>query len=546
MSARKLMPSGMFSWNYLKALRVKRQPRMLSYNSAMPKNLFDTVDVCTGSPANSECELIVVPVFPGETAETGFLAELDAATGGEIGQSIRRGEFRSGEKNCFITPITADRWKARRVALMGVNSNNLMGLRPAAATVVLIAKSRRIRQVGFLVRGKNDVSDFSQAITEGMLLGSFDDRRYKTGDGPDGPDTEEISFQVLCGENDETLIKKGVRRGVAIGTSANVARELSNDPPNLLTPTVFAERARAVVSEQGVEVEVLDETAIEDLGMGMILGVAQGSVEPPRLVVMKHCPPAAASHPVLGLVGKGVTFDTGGISIKPAENMDQMKHDMGGGAAVVGAMRAIGALQLPIRVIGIVPMVENMPSGKAIRPGDILVSGSGKTVEVLNTDAEGRLILGDALWHARQLGVTHLVDVATLTGSCVVALGTVASGLFGKPVEWVRAIEGAANSAGERVWELPLYEEYADQLKSEMADLVNIGGRAAGACTAAAFLRAFTGELPWAHVDIAGTAWLEESKPGAAKGATGVMVRTLTELAAMSEHWSLEQMSSEE
>jgi len=226
--------------------------------------------------------------------------------------------------------------------------------------------------------------------------------------------------------------------------------------------------------------------------------------------------------------------------------MDQMKHDMGGGAAVVGAMRAIGALQLPIRVIGIVPMVENMPSGKAIRPGDILVSGSGKTVEVLNTDAEGRLILGDALWHARQLGATHLVDVATLTGSCVVALGAVASGLFGQPVEWVRAIEGAANSAGERVWELPLYEEYADQLKSEMADLVNIGGRAAGACTAAAFLRAFTGELPWAHVDVAGTAWLEESKPGAAKGATGVMVRTLTELAAMSEHWSLEQMSSEE
>ena len=519
---------------------------MLSYNSAMPKNLFDTVDVCTGSPANIECELIVVPVFHGETAETGFLAELDAATGGEIGQSIRQGEFRSGEKNCFITPITADGWKARRVALMGVDSDNLMGLRPAAATVVLIAKSRRIRQVGFLVRGKNDVSGFSQAITEGMLLGSFDDRRYKTGDGPDGPDTEEISFQVLCGENDKTLIEKGVRRGVAIGTSANVARELSNEPPNILTPTVFAERARAVVSEQGVEVEVLDETAIEDLGMGMILGVAQGSVEPPRLVVMKHCPPDAARYPVLGLVGKGVTFDTGGISIKPAENMDQMKHDMGGGAAVVGAMRAIGALQLPIRVIGIVPMVENMPSGKAIRPGDILVSGSGKTVEVLNTDAEGRLILGDALWHARQLGATHLVDVATLTGSCVVALGTVASGLFGQPVEWVRAIEGAANSAGERVWELPLYEEYADQLKSEMADLVNIGGRAAGACTAAAFLRAFTGELPWAHVDVAGTAWLEESKPGAAKGATGVMVRTLTELAAMSEHWSLEQMSSEE
>ena len=255
---------------------------------------------------------------------------------------------------------------------------------------------------------------------------------------------------------------------------------------------------------------------------------------------MKHSPDGAASRPVLGLVGKGVTFDTGGISIKPSESMDQMKHDMGGGAAVVGAMRAIAALQLPIRVIGIVPMVENMPGGKATRPGDVLTSGCGKTVEVLNTDAEGRLILGDALWYARKLGVTHLVDVATLTGSCVVALGKAASGLFGQPSEWVRTVQQAADSAGERVWELPLYEEYTDQLKSEIADLVNIGGRAGGACTAAAFLRAFTGGLPWAHVDVAGTAWIEESKPGTVKGATGVMVRTLTELASMSETWSVD------
>tara|TARA_B100001123_G_scaffold435397_1_gene563804 strand:+ start:4999 stop:6537 length:1539 start_codon:yes stop_codon:yes gene_type:complete len=511
----------------------------------MQKKAFEAVVVHTGSPAIIECELIVVPVFKGETTETSFFAELDAATGGQIGQAMLRREFRPNGKDCFITPVTSDAWRARRVALVGVGSNDQMAWRPAAAKIVLTARSSRIRQVGFMVRGEVDGSSFAQAITEGMLFGSFDDRRYKTGDRSDDPHAEEISLNVLCGESTETSVAEGVRRGVAIGTSVNIARELSNEPPNLLTPTVFAERANTIVSAQGVEVEVLDEAAIEGLGMGMILGVAQGSVEPPRLVVMKHNPTDAANHPVLALVGKGVTFDTGGISIKPSADMDQMKHDMGGGAAVVGAMRAIGELQLPVRVIGIVPMVENMPGGKAIRPGDVLVSGCGKTVEVLNTDAEGRLILGDALWYARQLGATHLVDVATLTGSCVIALGKAASGLFGQPEDWVRTIERAANSGGERVWQLPLYDEYTDQLKSEIADLANIGGRAAGACTAAAFLRAFAEGVPWAHVDVAGTAWLEKSKPGAVKGATGVMVSTLTELASMSKEWSLESSSPE-
>ena len=511
----------------------------------MAENVFEAVVVHTGLPASIECELIVVPVFEGETTETSFFSELDAATGGEIGQAILRGEFHPNGKDCFITPVIGDAWKARRVALVGVGSKDSMGWRPAAAKIVMTARSSKIREVGFLVRGEIDVNGFAQAITEGMLFGSFENRRYKTGDRADESHGEEISLNVLCGESGETPVAEGVKRGVAIGTSGNLARELSNEPPNLLTPTVFAERARAIVSDQGVEVEVLDEAAIKSLGMGMILGVAQGSAEPPRLVVMKHNPSDAPSHPVLALVGKGVTFDTGGISIKPSADMDQMKHDMGGGAAVVGAMRAIAALQLPIRVIGIVPMVENMPGGKAIRPGDVLVSGCGKTVEVLNTDAEGRLILGDALWHAQQLGATHLVDVATLTGSCVIALGKAASGLFGQPDDWVRAIERAADSGGERVWQLPLYDDYTDQLKSEMADLANIGGRAAGACTAAAFLRAFTGGLPWAHVDVAGTAWLEESKPGTVKGATGVMVSTLTELAATSKEWSLEKSSPE-
>ena len=240
---------------------------------------------------------------------------------------------------------------------------------------------------------------------------------------------------------------------------------------------------------------------------------------------------------MLGLVGKGITFDTGGISIKPADGMEKMKDDMAGGAAVIGALRAIALLKAPIRVIGVVPTAENMPGGRAIKPGDVLTGGSGKTVEVINTDAEGRLILGDGLWYAQQLGATHLVDVATLTGACVVALGRAASGLFGQPDGWVEVIRKVGLRSGDRCWPMPLYDEYADQLRSEIADMMNTGGRPAGACTAAMFLKEFAGDLPWAHLDVAGTAWTDEAKPWLAKGPTGVAVRALAELAFTSASW---------
>jgi leucyl aminopeptidase len=274
--------------------------------------------------------------------------------------------------------------------------------------------------------------------------------------------------------------------------------------------------------------------------MGLLLGVGRGSAEPPRIIVLTHTPRGRGAQPgapVLGLVGKGITFDTGGISIKPAEGMERMKSDMSGGAAVIGALRAISLLDAPIPVIGIVPAAENMPGGRAIKPGDVLTGAGGKTVEVINTDAEGRLVLGDALWYAKELGATHLVDVATLTGACVVALGKVASGLFGQPDEWVEVVRKASLVAGDRAWPLPLYDEYAEQLKSEIADMLNSGGRPAGACTAAMFLKEFAGGLPWAHLDIAGTAWAEDAKPWQPKGPTGVAVRTLAELAFTSETW---------
>ncbi|HEY3885578.1 MAG TPA: leucyl aminopeptidase, partial [Vicinamibacterales bacterium] len=292
-----------------------------------------------------------------------------------------------------------------------------------------------------------------------------------------------------------------------------------------------------IAREGGVAVEILDEDEISKLKMGLLLGVARGSVEPPRVIVLRHDPPHAPARPVLGLVGKGITFDTGGISIKPADGMERMKDDMAGGAAVVCAMRAIGLLRAPIRVVGVVPTTENMPGGRALKPGDILTGASGKTVEVINTDAEGRLILGDGVWYARQLGATHLVDVATLTGACVVALGKIASGLFGTPDAWRDVVAHVAERAGDRCWPMPLYDEYFDQLKSDIADMMNTGGRPAGACTAAMFIRQFAGDAPWAHLDIAGTAWADEAKPFQPKGPIGVAVRTLAELAFTADRW---------
>jgi leucyl aminopeptidase len=271
--------------------------------------------------------------------------------------------------------------------------------------------------------------------------------------------------------------------------------------------------------------------------MGLLLGVARGSSEPPTLIVFRHDPPGAPATPVLGLVGKGITFDSGGISIKPADGMERIKDDMAGGAAVAAAMRAIALLGAPVRVIGVVPSTENMPGGRAVKPGDILTSAAGMTVEVINTDAEGRLILGDGLWYAQKLGATHLVDVATLTGACVVALGKTTSGLFGTPPAWVDVVRRVADRAGDRVWPMPVFEDYRDQLKSDIADLTNTGGRPAGSITAAMFLKEFAGGLPWAHLDIAGTAWAEEARPFLPKGPSGVAVRTLAELAFTSHEW---------
>jgi len=401
----------------------------------------------------------------------------------------------------------------------------------------LAARQRRVPRVAFLLRGQLPPNEAVQAAAEGLILSAFSVDQYKSGERM-GPPPEELIVAIANRDlGDPAVLARAAERGRILGEASNLARSFANEPSNVLTPRVFADRAADAARQAGVSAEILDEKAIDKLGMGLLLGVARGSGEPPRLLVLRHEPKGAPAAPVLGLVGKGVTFDTGGISIKPADGMERMKDDMAGGAAVIAALCAIARLEAPIRVVGVVPMTENMPGGRALKPGDIVTGAGGKTVEVINTDAEGRLILGDALWYAQRIGATHLVDVATLTGACVVALGKTASGLFGRPDAWRDTVIDVANRAGDRCWPMPLYDEYTEQMRSEIADLVNSGGRAGGACTAAAFLQEFTGSVPWAHMDIAGTAWADEAKPFQPKGPIGVAVRTLAELPFTYRRW---------
>jgi leucyl aminopeptidase len=504
-----------------------------------------TAIVCTPAPLpDLDCDLVIVPWFEGDDGSRTPGVDLDRATGGELKRALTSTEFTGRIYETFVARVADGSWRARRILFVGCGAGRALSgevARRIATAAGLSARDHRSSRASFLVQDDAEESGtlahLAQAVAEGLTLSEFNVATYKTTDPPPAPSPE---WTIATGDRDQQTVRSvtaAAERGRLLGASSNLARGLANEPGNTLTPREFARRAEALAAEAGVVVEILDERQIEALGMGLLLGVARGSNEPPRLVVFRHEPPGAPPGPVLGLVGKGVTFDTGGISIKPAEGMERMKDDMAGGAAVACAMRAIAALGAPIRVVGVVPATENMPGGRAIKPGDILRSASGRTVEVVNTDAEGRLILADALWYAQRLGATHLVDVATLTGACVVALGKITSGLFGAPPAWVEHVHRVADRAGDRVWPLPVFDEYREQLKSEIADLTNTGGRPAGSITAALFLKEFVGDLPWAHLDIAGTAWVDESRPYSPKGPSGVAVRALAELAFTSAEW---------
>jgi leucyl aminopeptidase len=375
-----------------------------------------------------------------------------------------------------------------------------------------------------LRRSQLDLGKSAQAAVEGVLLGLFEPDMYKTENKEERRIDELVLVAATAGFEDE--LASGVERGRVIGEAVNLARELSNEPSSTLTPSELAERAKETASKFGLDIDVLDEARMKELGMGALLGVARGSDEPAKLIVLRYTADEADPN-VIAIVGKGITFDSGGISIKPAEGMEKMKYDMSGAAATLAAMRAIAQLKPNANVIGLMPTTENMPSGRAYKPGDVLRAMSGKTIEVINTDAEGRLILADAISYARKLGATRIIDLATLTGAVSIALGTINVAILGNNKSFIDEVREAAREVGERFWELPMDEDYREMIKSDIADIKNSAGRNAGTITAAQFLREFADDTPWVHLDIAGTAWENDRKPYMAKGPTGIAIRTL-------------------
>lgn len=477
-----------------------------------------------------ECDALVVGVYEGERPESGALKEIDRRSGGVLSSIIETGEFtgKSGETAYLHNPGDM---KARRLLLMGagrLSEFNADVVRRMAGTAARLLRSKKARRFAFLRRSQLPLGQSAQAAVEGALLSLYEPDRYHTSDKSESSIEEMI---LATTEGDTGELRRGIERGRVVAEAANFAREIINEPANVMTPAELARRAAAVAGDAGLAFDALDEARMKELGMGALLGVAQGSDEPPRLIVLRYTSEEPSTETV-AIVGKGITFDTGGISIKPSEGMEKMKYDMAGGATTIGAMRAIAAIKPKVNVIGLIPATENMPSGRAQRPGDVVHSMSGKTIEVINTDAEGRLILADALTYARQLGATRIVDLATLTGAVSIALGDVYVAVLGNDQRWVDEVIEAGRRAGEKIWQLPLDREYRDQIKSEIADLKNVGGRKAGTITAGYFLREFVDETPWAHLDIAGTAWNDSTKPYLAVGPTGVGVRTLVELVA--------------
>jgi leucyl aminopeptidase len=485
------------------------------------------LSVSDASLAAVDVDLIIVPIAQDHAAEAA--KRYDGPLGEDVQSALERGEFRAKANEIYVARAAATGWRASRVVFVGGGPRREIDaerFRRMAVTAAQAARHQRRPRIAWadLEPGAMETGPRIEMVAEGLVLANFNGGVHKSRDD----DQFFIREAVICSSD---RANNAAAAGHSMGESINAARVLINEPGNHLTPRVLAEKAAAMASVPGLTTEILDEQQIEALGMGLLLGVARGSSEPPRLLVVKYAPAGAPADRTLGLVGKGVTFDTGGVSLKPADGMERMKDDMAGGASVVAAMRSIALQHLPIRAIAVVPMTENMPGGKAVKPGDVLKGASGLTIEVNNTDAEGRLILGDGLWYARQLGATHLIDVATLTGAIVVALGKVTTGLFGTPEPWVSHVRQAADRAGEKVWALPLFDDYKEQLKSEIADMLNSPGRPAGSITAALFLKEFAGSGPWAHLDIAGTAWAEDSKPWQPKGATGTIIRTLIEVA---------------
>jgi leucyl aminopeptidase len=444
---------------------------------------------------------------------------------------LASGEFKAGANETVLIHAPAG-LKAKRLLIVGLGKQakaTVHSVRAAAGTAVRFTKPRGIRELVLALPELDSLAagPSARGAAEGAILGDFDADTYRS-------DRKDLSVQsfvlAVAASADKGAVQAGFAEGVIVGESQNFCRSLVNEPGNKLTPTILGQRAAEMAAAVGLDWEVHSTEKLHELKMGAFWGVAQGSEEPPALIVLRYEPEGGAKNaPVLGLVGKGITFDTGGISIKPADKMELMKYDMAGGAAMLGAMRAIALLKPKVRVICIVCAAENMPDGKAYKPGDVVTAMSGKTIDVINTDAEGRLVLADGLTYAKTLGATHLIDAATLTGAIGVALGTWNAGAFSNDDEAFGKFQAGLAISGEKFWRMPLGEEYADQIKSDIGDIKNTGGRAGGAITAAEFLHTFAEDTPWIHLDIASLAWIEDSRPYIAKGPSGVAVRSILE-----------------
>lgn len=504
--------------------------RNLTPNTCFPKELPLKIEFNHQPIERVETPLLIAVGFEGNPASSGTAEHLPATTRKMLEGLQASGEFTGKLYECTLIHNPPG-LVAERLLVIGGGKREKMTvphLARLAGTAARFARGKGVHKASWVSHRQLMNAESLRVIVEGVILADFDADKYRSDRKPDRrfDHFELVADAAKVGSAE----LKALDEGRIIAESANFTRDLVNEPSNLMTPAILAERAEEMARDFGLESKTLGPEEIRALKMNAFWAVAQGSGEPPRLIVLRYTPPDAPDAPVIGLVGKGITFDTGGISIKPAASMDEMKTDMAGGAAMLGVMRAVAQLKPNVRMIAIVPATENMPGGKAFKPGDVITAMSGKTIEILNTDAEGRLVLADALHYAKQQGATALIDAATLTGAVTIALGNITTGVFSNNKEWANRVLASAAATGERMWELPVDEDYRDQYKSSIADIANTGGRYGGAITAAMFVGEFAGDTPWVHLDIAGTRWNYEEKPYLAKGPSGHPVRTLVHL----------------
>ena len=491
------------------------------------------IKIITGDIAKVKADAIIVNFFEGMKSLDGDIAAVDKALDGAITQLISQGEIK-GKLNEITLVHSLGKLPAARVVVAGLGKQSELSLNKIRGAVAGTYRWLRQRDVGSVATtaqgvGIKNISleASAQAVTEVALLGLYLFRKHITRE--DDKPGEVKQLLIVGGDETKTQLEEGSNKGRVLAEATNLARDMVNEPANYMTPTHMAEMAAKLAESRGLEVSILDQEKMAEMGMGALLGVAQGSRQPPKFIVLQY-KGGDSDETNVALVGKGVTFDSGGISIKPSENLEEMKGDMAGGAAVIAAISAIAQLKPKINVMAVVPATENLPGGNALKPGDILTAMNGKTIEIISTDAEGRLILADALSYAKKLGAKYIVDVATLTGACRVALGDITTGAFGNNQELMDRVITAGTEAGEYIWQMPMYDEYKEQNKSDVADVKNVGGRLGGAITAAKFLAEFINDTPWVHLDIAGTSLSEKELGYLVKGATGVPVRTLVNL----------------